>query len=68
MGTLTSEFKKEETNKSTGNDQHLGGYDHQDLGRHSILPHHRQSFFLGLALLEAEGHTIFESVETEVLS
>lgn len=53
VGTLTSEFKKEETNKSTGNDQHLGGYDHQDLGRHSILPHHRQSFFLGLALLEA---------------
>jgi hypothetical protein len=50
--TLNHALKKE-TNKSTENDQYVGGYDHQGLGCHPILPHHRQSFLLGPALLEA---------------
>ena len=50
---LTHAIKKEEINKSTENDQYMGGDDHQDLGCHSILPHHRQSILLGPALLEA---------------
>lgn len=44
---------KKETNEPTENDQYMGGYDHQDLGCHSILSHHRQPFLLGPALLEA---------------
>jgi hypothetical protein len=38
---LTHARKKKGANKSTENYWYMGGYNHQDLGCHSILPHHR---------------------------